>query len=52
MTEAGLTLHPEKTRTVDMNTAESHFDFLGYRFKRSRWGKVRWTPKIGPEAKR
>jgi RNA-directed DNA polymerase len=38
MTEAGLTLHPEKTRTVDMNTAESHFDFLGYRFKRSRWG--------------
>ncbi len=32
MTEAGLTLHPEKTRTVDMNKAESHFDFLGYRF--------------------
>ena len=40
MTEAGLTLHPEKTRTVDMNTAESHFDFLSYRFKRSRRGKV------------
>ncbi len=25
MTEAGLTLHPEKTRTVNVNTAESHF---------------------------
>lgn len=36
--EAGLTLHPEKTRMVDMNLAESHFDFLGYRFKRSRRG--------------
>jgi RNA-directed DNA polymerase len=40
MTEAGLTLHPEKTRTVDMNKAESHFDFLGYRFKRSRRGSL------------
>ena len=38
MREAGLTLHPEKTRTVDMNMAESHFDFLGYRFQRSRRG--------------
>jgi RNA-directed DNA polymerase len=38
MAEAELTLHPEKTRTVDMNKAESHFDFLGYRFKRSHRG--------------
>jgi len=30
MTGAGLTLHPDKTRTVDMNLADSHFEFLGY----------------------
>jgi hypothetical protein len=42
MTEAGLTLHPEKTRTVDMNKAESHFDFLGYRFKRKLGVSVEW----------
>jgi RNA-directed DNA polymerase len=31
---AGLTLHPEKTRIVDLETGES-FDFLGYRFTKS-----------------
>jgi RNA-directed DNA polymerase len=40
MEGAGLTLHPDKTRVVDMNLADSHFDFLGYRFKRSRRGKL------------
>lgn len=40
MEGAGLTLHPDKTRVVDMNLAESHFDFLGYRFKRSRRGRL------------
>lgn len=40
MVGAALRLHPEKTRTVDMNQADSHFDFLGYRFKRSRRGKL------------
>jgi RNA-directed DNA polymerase len=40
MAGAGLTLHPDKTRTVDMNLADSHFDFLGYRFQRSRRGKM------------
>ncbi len=40
MAGAGLTLHPAKTRTVDMNFANSHFDFLGYRFKRSRQGEL------------
>lgn len=40
MGEAELTLHPEKTRVVDMNEADAHFDFLGYRFKRSRKGKL------------
>ena len=40
MEGAGLTLHPDKTRVVDMNQADSHFDFLGYRFQRSRRGKL------------
>jgi len=37
---AGLTLHPEKTRLVDMSLADSHFDFLGYRFKRTKRGRL------------
>jgi len=40
MSGAELTLHPEKTRIVDMNEADAYFDFLGYRFKRSRKGKL------------
>lgn len=40
MAGAGLILHPDKTRTVDMNLADSHFDFLGFRFKRSRQGRM------------
>jgi RNA-directed DNA polymerase len=40
MAEAELTLHPDKTRTVDMGLADRHFDFLGYRFKRSRRGRL------------
>ena len=40
MEGAGLTLHPDKTCVVDMNQADSHFDFLGYRFKRSRRGRM------------
>jgi RNA-directed DNA polymerase len=40
MGDAGLELHPEKTRTVDMREAGAHFDFLGYRFQRSKRGKV------------
>jgi RNA-directed DNA polymerase len=40
MTEAGLTLHPEKTRIVDMSVAGGHFDFLGYRFWRSKRGRL------------
>ena len=40
MEGAGLTLHPDKTRMVDMAQADSHFDFLGYRFKRSRRGRL------------
>ena len=40
MEGAGLTLHPDKTRVVDMNLAGSHFDFLGYWFYRSRRGRL------------
>ena len=40
MQSASLTLHPDKTRVVDMNPAQSHFDFLGYQFKRSRAGRL------------
>jgi len=37
----GLALHPEKTRTVDMKPPGSHLDFLGYRFCRTKQGKLR-----------
>jgi len=33
--EAGLVLHPSKTRIVDLNGPDG-FDFLGYHFKRDR----------------
>lgn len=36
----GLELHPEKTRIAEMNRPEEHFDFLGYRFKLSKRGKI------------
>src|SRR5436305_12256054 len=32
--EAGLALHPEKTKVVD--ATEAAFDFLGYRFEKGR----------------
>ena len=39
---AGLTLHPEKTKIVDMGQPGAHFDYLGYRFLRSkRTGRLR-----------
>lgn len=40
MEKARLTLHPEKTRVVDMSRADAYFEFLGYRFKRSRRGRL------------
>ncbi|MEQ1749017.1 MAG: reverse transcriptase domain-containing protein [Prosthecobacter sp.] len=30
--QAGLELHPQKTKIVDMGQPQAHFDFLGYRF--------------------
>jgi RNA-directed DNA polymerase len=40
MAGAGLTLHPDKTRVVDMTVPGSHFDFLGYRFRRTLRGRL------------
>ena len=34
--QAALTLHPEKTKIVDMGQPKAHFDFLGYRFWRGK----------------
>ena len=36
----GLELHPEKTRIADMTKERAHFDFLGYRFLRTRKKKL------------
>jgi RNA-directed DNA polymerase len=41
MQEAGLELHPEKTRIVDMGQPKAHFDFLGYQFYRGQKGNLR-----------
>jgi RNA-directed DNA polymerase len=41
MAEAGLELHPEKTKLVDLAQAGAHFDFLGYRFWRGKAGNLR-----------
>ncbi len=40
MEEAGLQLHPEKTRVVDMTEWRNYFDFLGYRFQRGKAGEM------------
>lgn len=39
--ENGLTLHPEKTRIADLNQGSEGFDFLGYRFQRTRASGIR-----------
>ena len=44
--EAGLTLHPEKTRVVDA-TQPGGFDFLGYHFERGhRWPREKSLKKL------
>ncbi len=41
--EAGLNLHPDKTRCVNMEQPGESFDFLGYHFAHTRTGKLdRW----------
>jgi len=45
--ERGLTLHPEKTKTVDLSQPKSVFDFLGYRFGRyTRWPRKKSLAKV------
>jgi RNA-directed DNA polymerase len=55
--EAGLTLHPEKTRVVDARQKKAGFDFLGYHFERGlRWPRAKSLKKlketIKPKTKR
>lgn len=46
ITNAGLRLHPEKTRIVDA-TQSGGFDFLGYRFERGeRWPRRKSKAKL------
>lgn len=46
MQEAQLTLHPEKTRIVDMHESEACFEFLGYHFEHTkRSGKIKRWPR-------
>ena len=46
VSEAGLTLHPEKTRVVDA-TPRGGFDFLGYHFERGlRWPRQKSLGKL------
>lgn len=45
--KAGLSLHPEKTRIVNAQTAEGGFEFLGYRFERGRrWPRDKSLDKL------
>jgi RNA-directed DNA polymerase len=50
--QAGLTLHPEKTRMVDA-TQRGGFDFLGYHFERGyRWPRKKSTSKLKHKLRR
>jgi RNA-directed DNA polymerase len=45
--EAGLTLHPEKTRVVDARQKKAGFDFLGYHFEQGlRWPRKKSLKKM------
>jgi RNA-directed DNA polymerase len=50
--EAGLTLHPEKTRVVDASV-KGGFDFLGYHFERGyRWPRQKSIKKLREHLRR
>ena len=51
MAGARLALHPDKTRVEDMNAPGAHFDFLGYRFKRTK-GRGRLCRFVRPKSAR
>ena len=40
MDGAALRVHPQKTRIIDMREVGAHFEFLGYRFQRSKRGRI------------
>lgn len=45
--QRGLSLHPDKTKIVDLSQPESGFDFLGYRFTRiTRWPRKKSLGKV------
>lgn len=45
--ERGLTLHPDKTRLVDVSINGEGFDFLGYHFERgTRWPRPKSLKKL------
>lgn len=45
--EAGLKLHPEKTRIVDAREKEAGFDFLGYHFEQGlKWPRKKSLKKL------
>ena len=45
--EAGLTLHPEKTRIVDARLKKAGFDFLGYHFEQGlKWPRAKSLKKL------
>jgi len=57
MGEASLTLHPEKTRIVDLNQPKASFDFLGYQIQKgmcfpSKKSKQKLRGKLKPKTKR
>jgi RNA-directed DNA polymerase len=43
--QAGLTLHPTKTRLVNLGRVGEGFDFLGYHFERTSKGNLRRWPR-------
>jgi RNA-directed DNA polymerase len=45
--ERGLTLHPDKTRLIDLSLPGEGFDFLGYHFERgTRWPRAKSMKKL------
>jgi RNA-directed DNA polymerase len=46
-TQRGLTLHPEKTRLMDVSIPGEGFDFLGYHFEKgTRWPRKKSLKKL------
>lgn len=46
MEQVGLELHAQKTRLADLNQSGAWFEFLGYRFERSKKGKLMHLVRI------